>query len=247
MKKAGHLIIFLFFTVALSSCGVFKRKPKTETAKKMNMENFQEKLKNAQFNETYLKAKLDIDFQGMGQNLSLAGHLKMIRDSALLITFTKFGFPVAKMLVTPHEVAFYESITRTYYRETPEAITNKTGIPFQFDQLQCLFTGDAYPLLKTQSDWEFIEEDGTYSLKGIDNSKIKHLKINNLLKIAEILMRHENQEAEAVYSDYQNGFPGKIILKTPDAQAEIKIKKVKTGEAFDINFHIPDGYTRKHI
>ncbi len=253
--KSGTSFKFLFkitlviiLSLNLSACGIFKKKIKPETDKNMSIQNFRNELKRARFDQSYVKAKMDIDFKGMGQNLSLTGHLKMIKDSALLITFTKFGFPVAKMLVTPQEVAFYETITRSYYRETPEAISQKTGIPFQFDQLQSLFTGDAYPLLKESNDWEFNRNsDGSYLLTGNVSSNIKEMKINSLLKIAEIFMTYDGKNAQAVYRDYQNGFPGKILLKTPEAQAEIKMKKIKTGEAFEIRFHIPDGYTRKHF
>ena len=66
------------------------------------------------------------------------------------------GFPIAKALITPTEIKFYEKISKTYFVGNYELISNWLGTSFDFDMIQNLFFGEA--LIDLTDENQSLEE-----------------------------------------------------------------------------------------
>ncbi len=217
----------------------------------MAYENLSESLYKHRFDTPYLKAKMDIRYEGNGQHFSFKGHLKMIKDSVIYLSLTKFGFPVAKVMITPDEMAGYETFGHSYFREKPEKVEKITGIPFHFDQLSSLFTGDPYPFVKDLEAWEIKESDNGILLSPRKTGPVREMYLNTLLKITQMLLAHEGKEARINFDSYKKYdtlvLPEEIRLQAGDNRIDIKMHKIQTPGNLDIHFHIPENYSRREL
>ena len=101
------------------------------------------KNKDAAFTAERLRASLAIKYRGSQEMPNINASLRMVKDSIIWINFSKLGFPIAKLRITPREVEFYEKITKTSFRGDFQLISAWLGTEFDFFKVQNLFLGES--------------------------------------------------------------------------------------------------------
>ena len=67
------------------------------------------------FNRTSVKASMQVKYRGKADMPNLNASMRILKDSVIWLNFSKLGFPVAKIIITPQQVKFYEKIGFKYF------------------------------------------------------------------------------------------------------------------------------------
>ncbi len=146
MFKNIFWIILLFSLI--TSCKSSKAAKSNVTG--MSSKNIIKKHYNNSSDIKNLKGNLIIKYQGKSEIPSLSASLRLKKDSAIWISFSKLGFPIGKIYITPKGVKFYEKINKSYFDGDFSLISNWMGTEFDFQKIQNLFLGETLIDLKTQ-------------------------------------------------------------------------------------------------
>ena len=244
MKKSFYVIVLSLFI--LQACGTFKHtttmKEKTST---MAWHVLMENLRSSAFNEPYLIQKWSVDFSSPQFSGSFTVRMQMIKDSALLLSISKFGLPLAKAFITPEKAAYYENLNNTCYEGPLDELSNKLGLHIDFSQLQALITGDmAVDLNKGQWDMKVTEDqEAPYVIYARQSSPVVEMSFTSFFKIFREVLEHDGKKAIITYETYnRNGktpLPENIKVETENAHIKINIKKSFIEQPSSFRFRLP--------
>ncbi len=243
----NKILVIIFLASLLQGCGVFKKRPVKNESTGV-FENFLDNLPSSSFRANYLNQKWAVDYRSPQYSVSFQVRMSLIKDSVIYFSVSKFGFPVAKALITPEEAAYYESIGKTYYRGELKDISKMIGMDLNFNQLQALITGDS-PVDITR-DWKFEltgNESRPFKLIPPAYSVVKQLYFTPFFKVYSGKFEHDKQQASILYEKYTSGpekLPESIRIDSPQINVDIKVKKSDTQKKPEIRFQIPKNYRR---
>jgi len=175
MLKKG--IVFFVFIILLFSCKSTKVTDKN--IKSLSAKNIIKKNTKATFDKKSVKASLIVKYIGKSNLPNLKASLRMEKDSIIWLSFSKLGFPVAKLMVSQNKVQFYEKITKTYFDGDFEWISKTLGYDFDFEMVQNLFLGN--PLLNLKEDKYEVEipKLGMVPIQDAESGKIILVNTNS--------------------------------------------------------------------
>jgi hypothetical protein len=249
MKKG---IVFFIFLIAIASCKSAKVSNKniaTLSARSIIKENH-----NVAFNKSSIRANISIKYRGEKSLPNLNGSMRIVRDSIIWFSFSKLGFPVAKLIITPDEVKFYEKITKTSFEGNFDLISNWLGTEFDFDKIQNLFIGET--LLNLQKEkYQVSIYDNNYELSPKKRNPIFDIYYwidpeTFKLKKEEVKHPEKEQILTILYKDFnkinESLFPKGFIIKAVDLKRETVIDVNYRNVLFDtplrFPFKLPKGY-----
>ena len=93
------------------------------------------------FEKKTIKARIKAKYQDKKNTQSLVIKLRMEKDKAIWMSGTMLGIPLAKVLITPNRVMYYEKIKKTYFDGDFELLSNFLGTEVDFEKLQNLLIG----------------------------------------------------------------------------------------------------------
>lgn len=199
-----------------------------------------------------LNIRTNAKYEDDKTELSFTADIRIIKDEIIWINIKKFSIPMAKALITPSKVSYYEVINGTYFDGNYDLISNWLGTDLDFQKVQNLFIGKTLDDLTKQTYIATIV-DGLYKLTEKNKSateKEYHFEASNfLLKKEWVSQPAENRNVTINYPSFTNQnnmyLPTEIsidaIQKKP-VKIEIQYKNVTFDENFNTPFSIPDGY-----
>jgi len=146
MLKKG--IVFFVFIHLIFSCK--SAKVSDTNIKNLSAKNIIKKNNKGSFDQETIRANLTVKYIGKSDFPNLKASLRMEKDSIIWLSFSKFGFPIAKLMVTQNRVQFYEKVTKTYFDGNFDWISKSLGIDFNFQMVQNLFVGE--PILNLKEE-----------------------------------------------------------------------------------------------
>ncbi|KIX21206.1 hypothetical protein SY27_10645 [Flavobacterium sp. 316] len=187
------------------------------------------------------------------QSQSVNADIRIKKDEIIWINVKLLGFPVAKALITPDKVSYYEKINGTYFEGDFRFLSNWLGTDLDFFKVQNLFLGNAVDDL-TKQNYVVKIEDGLYKLsekiKGKTEKEFSFEAANFLLKKEQINQVSENRSLEIVYPSHLKQedvfMPDEINIKaTQENQVSIDLfyKNITFNEDLNFSFSIPNGYS----
>lgn len=191
-------------------------------------------------------------YKDENQSHSLSADIRIKKDELIWINVKMLGFPVAKALITPENVSYYEKINHTYFEGNFSLLSNWLGTDLDFYKVQNLLLGQAIDDL-TKAKYETIIEDNWYKLDEKtknDTRKEFYFEASNfLLKKENISQVAQNRSVEIQYPSHQKQMdmylPTEVLIKAIQ-QEEINItlfyKNITFNEDLSFSFSIPDGY-----
>ena len=162
--------------------------------------------------------------------------------------------PIAKLLVTPDRVSFYEKFQKTFFEGDVSFINQQFDTSFEFKDLQNLLMG--LPLTNiNRGRWESISHPKYYILTP-KSDKLRFRPTfffdpNNFLLLEQRFMVQGTQQSLTIkYLNHQKlegeFVPGEVQISLFDGSALTRIKLVYTRADFpnqlSIPFDIPAGY-----
>lgn len=253
------IVKILFPIIAISACG-----PKTKLP-----EGAPPFLKKAELLENVNKAELKfktLRLSGKGvfnsdkERQSFRFDIRMLNDSLIWINISDplLGIGIARGLITPGEVSYYNSLDKSFYRGSPLGLQQQLGFNFAFQNLFPLLSANAPGF--EQSTISHVP--GSYVIMNFDPSgktppspqqeAFTEVYISpdsfRPLKI-EIKEPVNSRSYAAEYGDYVNTaevmFPEKIALiyqAESSATIELDINRIEPNGAFGFPYSIPASY-----
>ena len=190
------------------------------------------------------------------QSYSFSTDIRIKKDQIIWINIKLLGFPVAKALITPDKVSYFEKINNTYFEGDFSSLSKWLATPLDFYKIQNLLL--AKPIYNLKEDtFTSLIVNKLHQLKSVKEEEVSKsfsFEANNfLLKQQELT--NSNSGLNINYLSYQKVnqqfLPNALQIKTKQDNKEINIsieyKNVILNEELSYPYQIPDGYERVFI
>ena len=255
MKKTSqyfYLILFLAFTTA---CKLVRVLPNKAPVKQVELKALTVEILKAEENISTFRARIKVEYNDQKRKQSVNVNFRL-EDNKTFWMSANMLIPIAKVLITPEEVLFYEKFQKTYYKGDIAFINQQLGTNFSFNDLQNIFLG--YPISDFKNEKiERISHPQYYVL----SPKTKGLRfrptyfydpVNFRLKEQRFLVAASGQSLSIKYTQYQQVegklVPKKIEVSTFDGtnflQISLDYLRVDFPKKLTVPFRIPDGYKK---
>ena len=206
-------------------------------------------------NETNFKTlniKANAKYEDPSQSHSLNADIRIKKNEIIWINIKILGFPIAKALITPAKVSYYEKINNTYFEGDFSMLSNWLGTDLDFQKVQNLLLGKSiYDLSK--GNWISGINDKLFKLsqaQTTDISKEFYFEAANfLLKKETITQASQNRELEIQYPSYKEVerifLPNEINIKAAQKDKisiAIEYKNTTFNENLNYSYAIPSDY-----
>ena len=210
---------------------------------------------NFDFSTLYIKANAKYKDDKQTQNVT--AEIKIKKNEKILVSVRFLGFTVAKALITPTSVKYYEKIGNNFFEGNYETLSKWLGADLNFLKVQNLFLGKPIDDLSKEKFIATIT-DKLVQLQNTDASTFKTFSIdakNYTLAKQEINQINKNRLLQIVYPDYQN--TNQLLLPTAldiNATADgknttinINYRSISVNEDLSFPYNVPDGYEQISI
>ncbi len=199
-----------------------------------------------------LNIRANAKYEDEKQSHSMNADIRIKKDEIIWINIKFLGIPMAKAMITPTKVSYYEKINNTYFEGDFSMLSNWLGTDLDFSKVQNLFLGKAIDDL-TKDKWvsEVVEKMFKLSLpNGSDVSKEFYFEgANYLLKKETITQASQNRSLEIRYPSFKEEkgmfLPNEINIKAEQKDKvtiDIEYKNTTFNENLSYSYAIPSGY-----
>ncbi len=199
-----------------------------------------------------LNIRANAKYEDDKQSHSLNAEIRIKKDEIIWVNIKILGFPVAKALITPTKVSYYEKINSTYFEGDFSMLSNWLGTDLDFNKVQNLFLGKAIDDL-TKGKWISEINEKLYKLsKPSDSSVSKEFYFeaaNYLLKKETISQPNQNRALEIQYPSHKEVekmfLPNEINIKASqkkNVSIAIQYKNTTFNENLSYSYAIPNDY-----
>ena len=205
------------------------------------------------FSTLYIKSNARYVDDKQTQNVT--AEIKIKKDEQILISIRFLGITMAKALITPTSVNYYEKINGSYFEGDFRGLSQWLGTDLDFNKIQNMLLGDAIDdLNKGKYTESFVEQ--TYRLDDVSNNNTKKSFFFDadkfLVKRQEITQTAENRTIKVAYSDskvYNEAtLPSNVLINTLQTKGKTEINldynTVSFNEELSFPYSVPNGYKR---
>lgn len=208
------------------------------------------------FKTLYIKA--DVSYKDDKQAQNVSAEIKIKKDEKILVSIRFLGITMAKALITPQEVQYYEKINGKYFQGDYTTLSKWLGTDLDFYKVQNMLIGQALDDLK-KGKYKATIEDGLYKLDDNSNASTEKMfffeAANFLIKKQEIDQTSKNRSLEVNYPSHKEYteaiLPAQILIEAfqNDKKTQINIDYNNATFNEDINFpySTPEGYEKIEI
>lgn len=255
MKKYIIIVLMSVFVVSCKSKALAVQNNNTTevVAKKDNKaieKHYENKL---DFSTLYIKASAKYVDEKQSQNVT--AEIRIEKDKQILISVRFLGITMAKALITPSAVSYYEKINSTYYEGDFSSLSKWLGTELDYNKVQNLLIGEAFDDLREGKYTQTIVEN-LFRLEDQKEEKIKKAFYLDpekyLVQKEEISQPSENRKLEINYSDiktYNQGtIPTSIAINAvqPKGTTNINLNynNISFNEELSFPYSVPSGYKK---
>lgn len=207
------------------------------------------------FSTLYIRSSAKYRDEKQSQNVS--AEIKIKKGEKILVSIRFLGITMAKALITPNEVKYYEKLNGTYFEGDYASLSEWLGTDLDFNKIQNMLVGKPIDDL-TQQNYVYELTDKFYKLSTVKDKTEKAFSFeskNYLLKKQEISQPEKDRTFTVNYPNFQD-FASAIL--PANLQINAMQKKGKTEISIDYNsvtfnedlsfpYSVPDGYDRIFI
>ncbi|OED34946.1 hypothetical protein AB832_06680 [Flavobacteriaceae bacterium (ex Bugula neritina AB1)] len=229
------------------------------TVKKLKAEKVIANHYNKAFNFTSLNAKVKVKYQDAKQSFSPNVTLRIEKDKKIWVSAKLLGITLAKALITPEKVSYYEKVNGTYFEGDFKLLSEWLGTNLDFDKVQQLLLGQSIFNLRDDKYTSEVQE-GKYVLrpkKQLELFERLFLIHPDSFKMAvqQLKQEKEKRNLAILYKSYQKVgnqyFPKEINIEasedTDRTLITIDYRTVDYNAKVSFPFKIPSGYEQVTI
>lgn len=121
-----------------------------------------------------ITAKVKVEFQGAGKDLSVNGQLRMKRDDVVQLSLTFLGMEVGRLEFTPQDVLIVDRMNKQYVRAAYSEVSFLKSANLDFYSLQALFWNELFipgeRAVKNHVSRFQLKENGTTTLLSLTDT-----------------------------------------------------------------------------
>ena len=203
-----------------------------------------------------LTARVKADYSSNDESKGTTISLRMEKGKTIWMSAP---FSMAKVLITPEKVSFYNKLDNTYFDGDFELLSDFVGTDLDFDKVQNILLGEALYDLKKE---EFIAStfEKSYLLQPKNQRDLfeifyllnpSHFKMDS----QQFAQPNENRILQIDYKDYQKVDKQKLpqtikiiaVEKFDETIIDLEYRSVALNEKIRFPFRIPSGYKEIEI
>ncbi|AOW21189.1 DUF4292 domain-containing protein [Urechidicola croceus] len=251
IKKIAHIVLISMFVVSCKS-----NKVVTEGAVLTSMSS--KKIINNHYSNSFEKktinARIKAKYEDKKNSQTVIIKLRLEKNKAIWMSGTYLGIPVAKVLITPDRVTYYEKVNKTFFDGDFSLLSEFLGTEVDFQKIQNLLIGETILNLKDQRYDVFVDEK-TYLLEPKKQKELFDIlfwldPLNFKVSKQEVRQPIEQKRLTVDYTEYQKisniTFPKKINIsavdKTKRTLLGLEYRTVEFDKVLSFPFSIPSGY-----
>lgn len=255
MKKYIMIVLMSAFMISCKSKAVAVQNNNTTevVAKKDNKaieKHYENKL---DFSTLNIRASARYEDEKQSQNVT--ADIKIEKDKQILISVKFLGITMAKALITPTSVSYYEKIKGTYYEGDFSSLSEWLGTDLDYNKVQNLLIGEAFDDLRKGEYTQTIVEN-LIRLEDQKSQKIQKAFYLDpekyLVQKEQISQSAENIKLEINYSDTktfsQGTIPTTLVINAlqPKGTTNINLNynNISFNEELSFPYSVPSGYKK---
>lgn len=257
MNRFG--IILLLFLELFASCKSVSTTVNKANIKSLTSSKILENMQNTSVKAKTVSAKIKVKFIASKSKQLVTANLRMEKDSVIWISLTAIGgISVAKMLITPQGVSYYEKLNNTYFDGDFSLLNSWLKVDLNFNKIQnILFAEPAESI--DNNDFILSIIGNSYRLKAknkIQNNNVEYWVNSENFKLDKQQFSKNKEEFLAFsYLGFDNTteiiFPNKLSVEAKGEKATVKIDLTYNSLKFNLPlnypFKIPEGYKMLEI
>jgi Domain of unknown function (DUF4292) len=204
-----------------------------------------------EFNTMVIKA--DAHYKDSHENQGFSAEIRIKKDEKILIMVRYMGITMAKGLITPNQVTYYEQLGQTYFDGDYGILSRWLGTDLDFQKVQNMLLGQAMDNL-AKGNYKSSVQDGLYRLQAKEGSTLKEFLFEAGYLIKKQAFSQGGQQPRSIEINYpaHSNFEGRTLPAAIKVEAEqndrvnldIEYKSVKFDEKVSFPFDVPDGFTQ---
>ncbi|MDI5898141.1 DUF4292 domain-containing protein [Flavobacterium sp. LB2P84] len=257
MKKIAIVVVLALFMVSCKSKAIAVAASNAPTTEASNMtskkiiENYYNN-KN-QFSTLYIKSSARYADNKQTQNVT--AEIRIKKDEQILVSIRFLGITMAKALITPKSVNYYEKINGSYFEGDFSSLSQWLGTDLDYNKIQNMLLGQAIDDLTKGKYLESLLEQ-TYRLDDTSNANTKKSFFLDadkfLVQKQEITQTAEERMIKVAYADnkvYNEAtLPTSVLINTFQKKGNTEINldynTVTFNEELSFPYSVPNGYKR---
>lgn len=255
MKKyIGLATIFALFSCTAKKTLVAEIVVNTElTSEKIIEKHYNDKMS---FSTLYIKSSASYKDNKQSQNVT--AEIKVKKDEKILISIRILGITMAKALITPYKVQYYEKLNGSYFEGNYTALSQWLGTDLDFQKVQNMLIGESFDDLK-RGKYTTVLEDKLYKLSAGSNAGINktfYLASDNfLVKKQEISQIAQGRTLQVSYPERKTAseafLPLRIAIEaiqnSGKTNININYNSISFNEDLSFPYSVPESYERVFI
>ena len=254
MKK----LLILFITISLFSCKVKKVIRESHAKEEIASEKIiaSHYANKTDFKTIYIKSSVRYEDDKQSQNVS--AEIRIKKNEIISISIRFLGITMAKALITPNKVQYYEKIGGKFFEGNYQSLSQFLGTDLDFAKVQNLFIGQALDDLTKEKYINSIE-DKLYKLENNENSKTRktfYFDSESFHVTKQLISQSEQSRSlQIVYPEYKQylemNLPTNILIDALMEKGRTNIKidynSATFNEELNFPYSVPDGYEQIFI
>ena len=257
MKKIAILVVLTVFTVSCKTkaIAVAASNEPVKEANYMTAEKIIENYYNnkTQFSTLYIKSSARYADDKQTQNVS--AEIRIKKDEQILVSIRVLGITMAKALITPTSVNYYEKLGGKYFEGDFTSLSQWLGTDLVYNKIQNMLLGQAIDDLTKGKYLESLLEH-SYRLDDTSNKNTKKSFFLDadkfLVQKQEITQTAEERMIKVAYSDnrvYNEAtLPSSVLINTfqkkGNTEINLEYNSVTFNEELSFPYSVPKGYKR---
>jgi hypothetical protein len=254
MLKKEIYILFVSLTLVLSGCKGTKSVIEGEANTNISMQKVMALHQAASPKFTTLASRVQVVYEDDKKQQSITVSLRMEKDKIIWIKASVLGITLAKAIITPDRVSYYETISNTYFDGDFSLLSDWLSTDLNFEKTQAILLGQSIFSLDN-SKYKVDVSSNQYKIqpKKQPFNFIHSLFLNpTSYKVisGSVSQPNDNRLLSIRYGDYQfvegSYYPSDILIDASEKDEKTKIsvtyKNIDVNAPVSFPFEIPQGY-----
>lgn len=255
IKKLIHI---LFISALLVSCKAKKVEDGATALAMSSKEIIKNHCKN-KFDKKTISARLKAVYRDQNNLQTITIKLRLEKDEVIWMSGTILGIPMAKILITPTNVQFYEKLNKTYFEGDFTLLSDFLGTDVNFEIIQNLLIGESI-LDLNEKKFTASVHGNTYLLTPKKQEDLFDILFwinptNFKMKKQEVRQQEDQKRLTIDYAEYQKikevVFPKTINIIAVEKETrtfiDLEYKSVEFDKRLSFPFKIPQGYQKIYL
>ena len=208
------------------------------------------------FSTLYIKASAHYQDENLSQNVT--AEIRIKKDEVISISIRFLGITMAKALITPQKVQYYDKLNGKYFDGEYTSLSQWLGSDLNFTKIQNLLLGEALDDL-TKEQYSLSTENNLYKLENSvaeKNNKTYFLIPDKYFITKEIIQQLiTNRTLMVSYSNSkefsEGNFPNSLAIEVNQQNRQTTISidynTISFNEELTFPYNVPEGYERIQI